>query len=291
MNDFDQAARYTAKLDPPGFLRWLLPRLRTDLIFRGWLDTRRLPFPGEKDRICDTVAAFANAAAPDDPWAVIVEFQSEPEGIMPARLADYEGRLFLEHKGSYRVASAVVNLTGPPQSDTLDMRLPGMEEYGTFRRIVTRTMRDEDAAATLAGVAGGQIARCILPFIPLMHRGSEPAIITQWQQVAGTEPDPLRRSQYGWLALVFADLAGCLSLWRQALMGWNMRQSVVVNEVRAEVLREQIQRALELRFRTAVPADLVTALTAVTDLGELFRWFDASQTANSLDEFRAAVGQ
>lgn len=152
-------------------------------------------------------------------------------------------------------------------------------------------MRDEDAAATLAGIAGGQIAQCILPFIPLMHGGDEPAIITQWQQVAGAEPDALLRSQLGWLALVFADLARCLAPWKRALMGWNMRQSVVVNEVRAEVLREKVQRALELRFRTSVPADLAAGLAAITELDELSRWFDASQTANSLDEFRAAVGQ
>lgn len=136
-NDFDQAARYTAKLDPVGFLRWLLPRLRADVTFRGWLDTRRLPFPGERDRTCDTVAEFENTAVPAESWAVIMEFQSEPEGLMLARIADYEGRLYLEYQGRYRVAAAVVNLTGPPQPDAQDMRLPGMEEYGTFRRVVT----------------------------------------------------------------------------------------------------------------------------------------------------------
>ena len=46
-NPFDQASRYTAKLDPPAFLRWLVPGLADTVVFRGWLDTRTLPFPGE----------------------------------------------------------------------------------------------------------------------------------------------------------------------------------------------------------------------------------------------------
>jgi hypothetical protein len=51
-DDFDKSARFTAKMNPTGFIHWLLPRLRPTLVFRTWLDTRRLPFPGEKDRIC-----------------------------------------------------------------------------------------------------------------------------------------------------------------------------------------------------------------------------------------------
>ena len=36
-NPFDQASRYTAKLDAPGFLHWLLPGLPATLAFRDWL--------------------------------------------------------------------------------------------------------------------------------------------------------------------------------------------------------------------------------------------------------------
>ena len=53
---YDQAARYCARLDPIGFLRWLLPRLDPALLFHCWLDTRTVPFPGAPDRTCDTVA-------------------------------------------------------------------------------------------------------------------------------------------------------------------------------------------------------------------------------------------
>ncbi len=297
MNDFDKAARYAAKLDPPGFFRWLLTGLDTALVFHGWLDTRTLPFPGEANRTCDTVAEFASTVAPENLWAIVVEFESETEAAMPARLLDYLGRLHQERQGRYRVAAALLNLTGPVQNDTLDMRLPGMEEFGLWWRLVLRTMRDEDAAATLTGIASGQIARCILSWIPLMHGAAEPAIMSEWKRLAEADPSNLVRSQYAGLALVFADLAKCFPQWKRELEGWNVRKSQVVEEWReegrvegrVEAQRAALLRALTLRFRSPVPADLAAAVEALTTMQELSRWFDASLTAASLDEFRAAV--
>src|SRR5947209_939105 len=79
-NVFDQAARYSVQSDPHGFLRWVVPGLDPRLRFRGWLDTRTLPFPGTPDRTCDTVAALDDGDAEDGrSWAVVAEFQTEPE--------------------------------------------------------------------------------------------------------------------------------------------------------------------------------------------------------------------
>src|SRR4051794_22716153 len=64
MNDYDQAARFAAKGDPAGFLRWLVPGLPPGLEVRGWLDARTLPFPGEPDRVCDTVAELSDPSEP-----------------------------------------------------------------------------------------------------------------------------------------------------------------------------------------------------------------------------------
>src|SRR3954447_13544597 len=58
-NVFDQAARYSVQFDPLGFLRWVMPGRAPPWRFRGWLDTRSLPFPGTPDRTCDTVADLA----------------------------------------------------------------------------------------------------------------------------------------------------------------------------------------------------------------------------------------
>ncbi len=78
-------------------------------------------------------------------------------------------------------------------------------------------------------------------------------------------------------------------------MGWNMRQSQQVLEWQMEEVvrryREVLLQALELRFGAPVPADLAAVINAHEDFQELKRWFIASQTAPSLDSFRASVGQ
>lgn len=80
MSQFDQAARYAATLDPA-------------LPFRGWLDTRTLPVPGEPDRICDTVAGLARGATVEPAWALVIEFHAEPDPDMLDRLREYLARL------------------------------------------------------------------------------------------------------------------------------------------------------------------------------------------------------
>jgi P2-related tail formation protein len=60
-------------------------------------------------------------------------------------------------------------------------------------------------------------------------------------------------------------------------------------EATVERSRKSILRAIELRFRAPVPDDLTAAVTALTDLDELSRWFDATQTSDNLDTFRAAI--
>src|SRR3954447_4975390 len=93
MNDYDQAARFAAKGDPAAFLRWLVPGLPPGLEFRGWLDARTLPFPGEPDRVCDTVAELFDPSEPSTRWALATEFQSEPDPDMLDRLLEYLARL------------------------------------------------------------------------------------------------------------------------------------------------------------------------------------------------------
>jgi hypothetical protein len=261
-------------------------------VFREWLDTRRLPFPGVGDRTCDTVAALASSAVPGETWAVVIEFQSEPAGDMMARLLDYVGRLNLELRsrtGTYRVAAALLNFTGPAQPDTLTMCLPGMADYGLRLRIVQRTMREEDAAGALTDIAAGQLARCLLPWIPLMRGAEESTIIEHWKAAADAEPSALRRWEYGGLAVLLADLAGRAAEWQHGLEGWNMRQSQVANEWRAEILRESVLQALQLRCRVPVPADLEATIQQMLDLNQLRRWHEAAVLSESLDEFRRRV--
>ena len=293
-NFYDQAARYAAKLDPPGFFRWLLRM--SAILFHGWLDTRRLPFPGEKDRICDTVAYLEDPAAAGEPWALVAEFAIAPRAELFGRLLVYLGQLWEEERptaarGSrYQVGAAVVNLTGRGHT-ARDMTL-GTTAVRTCLGVAERDLEAEDAAAVLAGIAAGTIASCLLPFIPLMQGGAEAAIMAEWLRLAALETDARRRGDYGGLAMVLAEAAGRRDVWTQALKGWNVIQSQQVLEWMAEGKVEgkveSILRLLELKFQ-AVPPEVTAAVRGTSDLAQLGRWFDAAVTAGSLEAFRQSA--
>ena len=69
----------------------------------------------------------------------------------------------------------------------------------------------------------------------------------------------------------------------------NKWQEEARREARIETGMEVVRPAIYLRFGTPVPADLDEQLAAIKNKAEVDRWFDASQTAPSLDAFRAAV--
>lgn len=73
MGVFDQAARFATRAEPTS----VVARLSAShpLVFRGWLDTRSIPFPGGPDRTADLVAALDDSA--DSPVLLIQEFQSQ----------------------------------------------------------------------------------------------------------------------------------------------------------------------------------------------------------------------
>lgn len=291
-NYYDQAARYVAKLDSARFVRWVL-RQRT-LLFHGWLDTRRLPFPGEADRICDTVACLEDPAVAGVRWAVPIEFALEPESDLFGRLLAYLGLLWLEERPStargarFEVGAVVVNLTGRGNTSR-DRSLAGLR---TCLQVVEINLCDLDAAAVLADIASGVAPACLLPFIPLMQGGAEAAIIQQWVPLASAESDARRRGDYAGLARVFAEAANCRPTWQQALQGFNVVQSQQVlewmaeGEVRGKV--SLLMRVLRARFG-ALPVDLETAIQTQTDLTQLDLWGDTAATAATLDAFRQAT--
>ena len=295
MDHFDRAARSAAKLNPIGFFRWLLPDLDPSLVFRGWLDTRTPPFPGEPERVCDTLASFQNAADPGEWWALPVEFETEPTSDILDRLLEYVARLRRglrqggDPRAKYQVAAALVHLTGPVQSKSLAMYLPGLPAVGVQMQVALRTMREESASITLRGIANDQIDHCLLPWIPLMQGGTESSIIKQWQELAAKEPDSGFRSAYAALALVFAELKESLANWKQALEGWNMRQSQMVLGWQAERARVDLVEVLQARFQAGLPANLRDTLEGISDLGELSRLLKVAATAASLDAFRASM--
>jgi hypothetical protein len=235
-NAFDQCARYAARdVDPEGFLRWLLPvEVFAGWRWAGWLDMRRVAFPGEPDRRCDTVAAFEHQAGTAPPVAVVIEFQSEPRGDMPERLGEYLLRLRREAPAQreprvpYQAVPVLVNLTGPARPGTWAMAPGDFGGLGLRLECRVLTLREVQAPALLAEVERGAVARGVLAWLPLMAGGDQPEVIAHWRRLAGAEPDSRRRSDLGALARVFADLADRGPVWRTALEGWNMKESPTV---------------------------------------------------------------
>jgi hypothetical protein len=300
-NRFDQACRYTAKLDAIAFLCWLLHEDPTGLRFRTWLDTRTLPFPGDPERTCDTVAWLADVD-PAIEWALVLEFCLAPDEKLFGRLLVYLGQLWREKRptdaGSERfsVGAVVVNLTGQGRtSRDMQLRQTGVR---TLLGVVERNLQDEDAGALLANIAAGSTGRALLPWVPLMRGGDEPAIIQQWLELARQEHDSRRRGDYGGLALVFAEAAKRLPVWKDTLKGWNMVESqqvlewIAEGEAKGEAKGEAnaLLQLLELRFPPGAPPELARTIRATTEVARLRSWFKLAYTAECLDAFRQAAG-
>jgi hypothetical protein len=80
-NIYDKAARKAIKLNPYGLLLRLLIGLDRDLRFARWLETQLVPFPGEPERRCDTVAELVSVSDTQPPWACVVEPQGYPDAL------------------------------------------------------------------------------------------------------------------------------------------------------------------------------------------------------------------
>jgi hypothetical protein len=298
---YDQACRYAAKLDAVGLLCWLVGETPAELRFRTWLDARTLPWPGDPERTCDTVAWLGDAD-PAVEWAVPVEFCLEPDGELFGRLLVYLGQLWHEKRPTdgrgehFAVGAVVVNLTGRGHtSRDMQLRQTGVR---TMLGVAECDLAHMDAATTLDGIAAATIAPCVLSWIPLMQNGAEAAIIQQWLELARREPEAKRRSDYGGLALVFAEAADRRHAWEKALEGWNVTDSQVIQEwiAQGEVMGEvkgqatALLRLLARRFPPGLPAEVAAVIRGATDVAQLQRWFDLAVDADSLETFRRAAG-
>lgn len=234
MNHFDQASRFLAKLDAPAFLQWALSAPSGAFTFREWLDTRAVPFPGATDRASDTVAWLERADRNGEPWAVAVEFQSQPDATMFGRLLGYLSGLWLackpdpERGSRFHLGAIVVNLTSTGNTARdMDWTSVGLR---TQLLVVERNLATEPAAGLLDAIESGACGRALLPWVPLMSGGGTADTVQRWKALASAELNRRRRSEYGGLARVFAEKGKCRELWDKELEGWNVEESVVVNE-------------------------------------------------------------
>jgi len=295
-NPFDQACRYLCKQFGVAMLAWLLRMEPADFVFRRWLDTKSLSFPGQPDRTCDTVAHIENVADGQSPWAVIVEFQIAPDELMFGRCLGYSGPMWIEHKPSpergdrYSVGVAVVNLTGRGNT-ARDMHWP-KAGFRTTVQPVERNLAFESASALVADVEAGRAPRAALAFVPLMQGGAGADIIAKWKELATAEPDVVARSDYGGLAVIFAGATDGKEIWKEALKEWDMVHSAIVDEWRKEGITtgniRLISRALVIRFGP-LPAEVASQLQSLPPTADFDAIFDRAMLAATLNEFRAAL--
>lgn len=213
-NPYDQAARFAIKsLDPVGFLKWIVPGVLSSWRWIGWLDARRIAFPGEADRYSDTVAIFEHSQGIAAPVAAAVEIQLRPEGDMSARMAEYcldiRRELPLQNDPTvpFNAVGIVLNLTGPQQSETWEMKPPSFDNVGLQIRVKQVSLREENAIATLQRIDGESLSQCVLPWVPLMKQADQPNVIEEWKRLALLEANERKRAEYGALALTFAEAA------------------------------------------------------------------------------------
>ena len=298
MDELDQTARYALKMTPAESLHWLVPDLDPDLAFRRWLDTETVAFPGEPKRRCDTVAELVSRDGNAPPWALVVEVEARPRSTIPDRLLEYQARLMrkLRHgphrRDRYQVAGVLLLLRGKKGDLELHARLPGTN-IGLDWTARTMSLANQQAAATLERIGKGELGKSILPWVPLMAGGGDPATVQEWVRLAGDEASAERRRDYAGLAKVFAERSGCLPAWKQTLEGFDMWQSQVIkewkDEGRQEEKRNGLLQVLRVRFKTEPPPELTQMIQATTDLATLSRWFDAALETASLEEFRSRM--
>ena len=306
MAELEQTARYALKVAPAEALRWLLPDLDADLAFTRWLDTETIAFPGEPGRRCDTVAELVSRSGTTPPWALVLEVEARLRSTILDRVLEYEVRLLrkLRHgphrRDRYQVAAVLILLSGQRGDLKLNMRLPGTK-LGLRSRAGTRSLARQRAADRLARIDRGELGLSLLPWLPLMAGGGDPATVQEWLRLASKETVAERRRDCAGLAKVFAERAGWLPVWKEALETFDMWQSQVIKEWkdagrqegrqegRQQEKRNDLLKVLRSRFKGEVPADLTQTIQQTDDLGILSRWFDDALEVASLEEFRSRV--
>ena len=301
MPTFDQAARYATQVEPEAVIARLLSPTKAALRFGEWLDTRTTPRPGDRDLTADRVASLLDESAPERPWLLILEFQSQhdPDKLDVTLAEAARLRIDMRHgperRGKYNVCTALIYLRGRCPEAALDMTLTG--GFGTRHAPLVWNVGEDSAEQSLADVTAGRMAWGLLFWIPLMQGGGEVAMIERWKELASAIADRRLRADLIRVVLIFAELAGCVLAWEKGLEGWDMTESQLVNrwteqarrEERILTRREDILETLQERFPGAIPAEILDLIRRQDSLDMLKEWFHAAVTASSAEQFLAVV--
>jgi hypothetical protein len=301
MGVLDQASRYAAQTDPEVVLSRVLRGVSVSLRFRAWVDTRTTPRPGHRDRTADRVAELVRDDAPDLPWLLVFEFQAQHDpDKLDVTLAE-AGQLRLEarhgegRQGKYNILVALVYLRGSCPEAVLDMTLPG--GWGTKHAPLVWNVADDVAREALDALEAGTMTWGILFWIPLMRGGDDPAVLARWREQASRVENVRVRADLIRIALVFAELAGRLVAWSNAMKEWNMIESQLVwewtadarREAEVTTRREDLLLALKERFPDLLSEEAVGVINQQESIELLRDWFRAALRASSLEEFLAVL--
>jgi hypothetical protein len=301
MGVLDQASRYAAQAEPEAIVRRVLRGVGTSLGFRAWVDTRITPRPGQRDRTADRVADLASPEAPERPWLLVFEFQAQhdPDKLDVTLAEAAHLRLDARHgedrRGKYQILVTLVYLRGSCPEGVLDMTLPG--GWGTRHAPLIWNVAEDDAGAALDALEAGVLTWGILFWISLMRGAEDPAVLARWLQHASRIESARVRADLARIALVFAETAGRLIAWSDAMKEWTMIESQLVLEWTADArreaelatLREVLFNLLKRKFPEPLPEEFAGLINGQKS-GELLReWFWAGFEAASLAEFLAVL--
>ncbi|MFO0841883.1 MAG: hypothetical protein U0797_05705 [Gemmataceae bacterium] len=289
---FDRTCRYLLRHSAEALLGWLLGGAAFDFV--QWLDTRRLPWPGQTERVCDTVAHVRDLNRGGSPWAVVVEFQSEPDPDMLGRLLEYLGKLRLDARpthpatGSRSARGLEIYLTGLAGcAEVMDWPEAGLRTGLLPKEVHLAKLRAGDV---LDAAERGEVPASSWPGFPLMQGGGEPGI------ALGAAPGWLARSRMrrggertsGW-SLHSPNWPAVVQPWKDSLKGSgtcaSRSRSRSGSERRSSRLSPGSSAHAEEAFGT-VPEEGSFPRSAPQEVTRLNDWMDAFAVANSLDEFR-----
>jgi len=206
-----------------------------------------------------------------------------------------EARHGPDRRGKYQVLVGMVYLVGTGPEPVVDMTLPN--GLGTRHAPAFWYIAAESAAEALESYALGQITWGILFWVALMAGGDDPAVIARWRElVSQLESKKVREDLVG-IALVFAELAGRLLVWRDALKEGKMMESQVVREWTEEAchqrevktMRKVLILTIKRRFPDPIPAEVATLIDQQDSVEVLTDWFDAALNAQTFQDFIAVL--
>ena len=239
-------------------------------------------------------AAKADPSRPDEPWLVVLEFQTRPEaGKLDVTLEEVAALRARERhgpdgSGRYLVTAGIVHLTGRPGESILDMSFAD----GTGLRFAPPTwdIAEDSAPETLEGVASGRLSWGKLLWVPLMQAADELELIEQWRVLFLEKiGDPQRRQDLFRTVLTFAEAASIRKIWRRAMEGVELTESPLWNEWIAEsiarVNRKHAMQVVQAKFPGSDSSEVLRTIELQDDPDILQDRFNAAVVAPTLADF------